>query len=316
MEQTIFKTNFNFPQTLEIYKGKVRDVYTLENGLIVIVATDRISAFDHILPQSIPHKGQVLNQIAAFFLKATKDSVPNWLLSCPDPLVSIGYACEPIRVEMVVRGYLAGHAARVYRKGERVLCGIDLPEGMKENQKFDKPIITPALKASTGHDLDISREEVLSERIVPEEIYIQMEKYSIALFEKGTEMAKDRGLILVDAKYEFGLKDGKVMLMDEIHTPDSSRYFYADSYEERQAKGLPQVQLSKEFVREWLMEKGFQGLEGQELPEMPETFVQEISKRYIQLYELLIGEQFQPAKNQSVESIQNNVMNYLICQNQ
>ena len=283
------KSNFNFSGQESVYHGKVRDVHHLGDKLLVMVASDRISAFDHILPKGIPFKGQVLNQVATMFLDATSDIVPNWLIATPDPNVAVGHACDPIRVEMVIRGYLAGHSAREYKKGKRVLCGVDLPEGMKENDKFPEPIITPATKAEEGHDEDISREEILSQGIVKEEIYIQLENITRKLFERGTQMAAERGLILVDTKYEFGLLDGKVVLIDEIHTPDSSRYFYADGYEERQAKGLAQRQLSKEFVRQWLIENGFQGLEGQEMPNMPDSFVQTISERYIELYEKITG---------------------------
>lgn len=311
MAKTITQTNFNFPKTINIYRGKVRDVYILENELLVVVATDRISAFDHILPKGIPYKGQVLNQIASFFLESTKDIVPNWLISCPSPSVSVGHLCKPIRIEMVIRGYLSGHAFRVYKSGIRELCGIPLPEGMHENEQFDTPIITPAIKVISGHDEDISREEILRRNIVPEEIYLQMEKYTRLLFQRGTEMARERGLILVDAKYEFGLKDGKVMLMDEIHTPDSSRYFYVKGYRERQEKGLPQIQLSKEFVREWLIENDFQGKEGEKLPIMSEAFVDEVSSRYIELYETLLGKRFQPETHHSVESIQKRIVNFI-----
>lgn len=266
MSQTITDTNFNFPGQQSLYKGKVREVYSLENDVLVMIASDRISAFDHILPKGIPYKGQVLNQVATMFLDATRDIVPNWLLGTPDPSVAVGLKCDPIRVEMVIRGYLAGHSAREYKLGKRTLCGVTLPEGMKENDRFPEPIITPASKAEEGHDEDISREEIIAQGIVPEDIYIQLENYTRALFQRGTEMAAERGLILVDTKYEFGIKDGKVYLIDEIHTPDSSRYFYAEGYEERQQKGEPQKQLSKEFVRQWLIEHDFQGLDGQKMP--------------------------------------------------
>ena len=281
-----------------------------------MVASDRISAFDHILPKGIPFKGQVLNQVATMFLDATSDIVPNWLIATPDPNVAVGHACDPIRVEMVIRGYLAGHSAREYKKGKRVLCGVDLPEGMKENDKFPEPIITPATKAEEGHDEDISREEILSQGIVEEEIYIQLENITRKLFERGTQMAAERGLILVDTKYEFGLLDGKVVLIDEIHTPDSSRYFYADGYEERQAKGLAQRQLSKEFVRQWLIENGFQGLEGQEMPNMPDSFVQTISERYIELYEKITGKEFIESDTTNIQKrIEDNVGQYLTQKN-
>jgi len=279
LNNAIVKTDFNFPGQLKVYKGKVRDVYTLENDILVMVASDRISAFDHILPKGIPHKGQVLNQVATMFLNATKDIVPNWLIGTPDPSVAVGYACEPVRVEMVIRGYLAGHSAREYSAGKRILCGVDLPEGMKENDKLPEPIITPATKAEEGHDEDISREDILSKGIVPEDIYLKMEKYTRALFQRGTEMAAERGLILVDTKYEFGIRNGEVILIDEIHTPDSSRYFYSEGYQARQDGNVPQKQLSKEFVRQWLIENGFQGLEGQIMPEMPDEFGNFLTER-------------------------------------
>ena len=312
MSNAIIKTDFEFPGQKKVYKGKVRDVYTLENEVLVMVASDRISAFDHILPKGIPHKGQVLNQVATMFLDATKDIVPNWLIGTPDPSVAVGYACEPIRVEMVIRGYLAGHSAREYKAGKRVLCGVALPEGMKENDRFPEPIITPATKADEGHDEDISREDILSKGIVPEAIYLQMEKYTRALFQRGTEMAAERGLILVDTKYEFGMRNGEVILIDEIHTPDSSRYFYADGYQERQDKNEPQKQLSKEFVRQWLIENGFQGLEGQQMPIMPDDFVKTVTDRYIELYERITGKQFVPADTSNIESrILKNVIHFL-----
>jgi len=310
------KSNFNFSGQESVYHGKVRDVHHLGDKLLVMVASDRISAFDHILPKGIPFKGQVLNQVATMFLNATSDIVPNWLIATPDPNVAIGHACDPIRVEMVIRGYLAGHSAREYKKGKRVLCGVDLPEGMKENDKFPEPIITPATKAEEGHDEDISREEILSQGIVKEEIYTQLENITRKLFERGTQMAAERGLILVDTKYEFGLLDGKVVLIDEIHTPDSSRYFYADGYEERQAKGLAQRQLSKEFVRQWLIENGFQGLEGQEMPNMPDAFVQTISERYIELYEKITGKEFVESDTTNIQKrIEDNVGQYLAQKN-
>ena len=310
------KSNFNFSGQESVYHGKVRDVHHLGDKLLVMVASDRISAFDHILPKGIPFKGQVLNQVATMFLDATSDIVPNWLIATPDPNVAVGHACDPIRVEMVIRGYLAGHSAREYKKGKRVLCGVELPEGMKENDKFPEPIITPATKAEEGHDEDISREEILSQGIVKEEIYIQLENITRKLFERGTQMAAERGLILVDTKYEFGLLDGKVVLIDEIHTPDSSRYFYADGYEERQAKGLAQRQLSKEFVRQWLIENGFQGLEGQEMPNMPDSFVQTISERYIELYEKITGKEFVESDTTNIQKrIEDNVGQYLAKKN-
>ena len=312
MSNAITKSSFTFKGQKSVYNGKVRDVYTLDNGLLVMVASDRISAFDHILPKGIPHKGQVLNQVATMFLDATKDIVPNWLIGTPDPSVAVGYACEPIRVEMVIRGYMSGHAAREYKAGKRILCGVPMPEGMKENDKFPVPIITPATKADEGHDEDISREDILAKGIVPEDIYVQLENYTRALFQRGTEMAAERGLILVDTKYEFGIRDGKVMLIDEIHTPDSSRYFYADGYEERQAKGEPQKQLSKEFVRQWLIEHDFQGLDGQTMPDMPDSFVNTITERYIELFEKITGKNFEPADTSNIqERIQNNVDRFL-----
>lgn len=285
------ETNFQLPGQTAFYRGKVRDVYTLGDKLLM-VASDRISAFDHILPRPIPYKGAVLNQIAAYFLNATRDICPNWLISNPDPNVAIGHRCEPVRVEMVIRGYLAGHAARTYAAGGRVLCGVTLPEGLKENDRFPEPIITPTTKADEGHDEDISREEILARGIVGREDYEQMEAYTRALFQRGTEMAAKQGLILVDTKYEFGKHEGQIMLMDEIHTPDSSRYFYAEGYAERQAKGEKQKQLSKEFVREWLMANGFQGKEGQQMPVMPDAFVNEITERYVELFEKVTGQTF------------------------
>lgn len=310
---TVKATSFHFPGQQSVYNGKVRDVYTLENDFIVIVASDRISAFDHILPKPIPYKGQVLNQLAAKFLKATEDIVPNWLMATPDPMVAVGHKCEPFKVEMVIRGYLAGHAAREYKTGKRMLCGVALPEGMKENDKFPKPIITPATKADHGnHDEDISREDIIAKGIVSKEDYEQLEKYTYALFERGTKIAAERGLILVDTKYEFGKKNGKIYLIDEIHTPDSSRYFYADGYEERQSKGEKQKQLSKEFVREWLIANNFQGLEGQTMPIMPDDFVETVTQRYIELYEKITGEKFVKADISDVQNrIEKNVLNYL-----
>jgi len=304
---------FNFKGKSAFYRGKVRDVYSLNDGRLVMVASDRISAFDHILPRTIPYKGQVLNQIAAYFLTKTSDIVPNWFLASPDPSVTVGIACEPIRVEMVIRGYLSGHAARTYQTGERVLCGVTMPEGMQENDRFPEPIITPAVKAEEGHDEDISREDILNKNLVSEEIYLQMEDYTRKLFQRGTEMAAAQGLILVDTKYEFGLHQGKVTLMDEIHTPDSSRYFYSDGYEERQSKGEPQQQLSKEFVRQWLIEQGFQGLEGQIMPVMDDSMVNRVSQRYIGLYEQLTGQKFQAAAyDQLQQRIQDAVDRYLL----
>ena len=312
MSNALVKTDFHFPGQKNVYKGKVRDVYTLNNDLLVMVASDRISAFDHILPKGIPYKGQVLNQVATMFLEATRDICPNWLLATPDPNVAIGHACEPIRVEMVIRGYLAGHSAREYKAGKRMLCGVVLPEGMKENDRFPEPIITPATKAEEGHDEDISREDILSRGIVQEAVYLKMEQYTRALFQRGTEMAAARGLILVDTKYEFGLRNGEVILIDEIHTPDSSRYFYAEGYQERQDSNETQKQLSKEFVRQWLIEHDFQGLEGQQMPFMPDEFVETITDRYIELFEMITGKTFEKADTSSIEErIQRNVESFL-----
>jgi phosphoribosylaminoimidazole-succinocarboxamide synthase len=289
---TLDRTNFHFKDQTAFYKGKVRDVYTIAGKYLVMIASDRISAFDVVLPRGIPYKGQVLNQIAAEFLNATKDIVPNWLINSPHPNVSIGKMCEPFKVEMVVRGYLAGHAARTYASGLRTLCGVTLPEGLKENDKLPSPIITPTTKASEGHDEDISREEIIKRGIVSKEHYEQLEKYTLALYARGQEIANKMGLILVDTKYEFGLYDGKITLMDEIHTPDSSRYFYLEGYDERQKAGQEQKQLSKEFVRRWLIENGFQGKEGQKIPHMSDEWVNEISSRYIELYEKVTGKKF------------------------
>jgi len=310
--QCITDTNFQFPNQTNFYRGKVREVYTLQNDLLVMIASDRISAFDHILPRPIPYKGQVLNRTAAYFLEATKDIAPNWLLGTPDPNVAVGYACEPFRVEMVIRGYLTGHAWRVYKAGGRELCGVPLPEGMKEHDKFPQPIITPATKAEEGHDEDISRAEIIEQELVSAEDYSILEKYTHQLFERGTQMAAEQGLILVDTKYEFGQRNGEIYVIDEIHTPDSSRYFYLDGYEERQATGTPQKQLSKEFVREWLMAHGFQGLEEQLMPVMPDSFVDEISERYIELYETVTGQAFAKAPTEnSLERIEANVLDFL-----
>ena len=292
--QTIKATHFNFPNQQAFYKGKVRDVYNINNKILIMITTDRISAFDVVLPKQIPFKGQILNQIAAKMLIATKDIVPNWLIAIPDPNVTVGILCEPFKVEMVIRAYLTGHAARTYQEGKRVLCGVKLPNGMKENQAFQKPIITPTTKAADGaHDEDISKEEIIANGIVSEKDYNQLEKYTHLLFQRGTELAKKQGLILVDTKYEFGkIKDGTIVLIDEIHTPDSSRYFYAEGYEERLKNEEPQKQLSKEFVRQWLIENGFQGKDGQQVPEMTHEKVLEISNRYIELYEQITGEKF------------------------
>ncbi len=291
---SIQQTTFQFPGQTGFYRGKVRDVYSFPNQLVMI-ASDRISAFDVVLPRPIPHKGQVLNQTAQFFLNATADVVPNWLLSVPDPNVSIGLRCEPYAVEMVVRGYLAGHAWRQYRDGHRTLCGVALPEGLRENDRLPQPIITPTTKAHEGHDEDISRDEILRQGIVSEADYTQLEHYALALFERGTQMAAQRGLILVDTKYEFGNHEGQVYLIDEVHTPDSSRYFYADTYEANQRTGQTQKQLSKEFVREWLIANGFQGKSGQTVPEMSDEWISQISRRYVELYETVTGQTFNPA---------------------
>lgn len=310
----IKETKFQFEGQTGFYKGKVRDVYYFENQLVVI-ASDRISAFDVVLPRAIPYKGQVLNQIAEKFLKATSDILPNWLTASPDPNVSVGVKCEPFKVEMVIRGYLAGHAWREYSSGKRTICGVSLPEGLKENDKLPSPIITPTTKASEGHDEDISREEIIKQGIVDEADYIALEKYTQAVFTRGTEMAAKQGLILVDTKYEFGKFDGTIYLIDEIHTPDSSRYFYAEGYEERQAKGESQKQLSKEFVRQWLIANGFQGKEGQVVPTMDDDLVNSISDRYIELYEKFCGESFVKADTQNLESrIKDNVTAFLRAQ--
>ena len=297
----IKETHFNLPGQSNFYKGKVRDVYNIGNKFLVMVVTDRISAFDVVLPKPIPYKGQVLNQIAAKFLQATLDIVPNWVINVPDPNVTIGKICEPFKVEMVIRGYLAGHAWREYQAGKRSVCGVTLPEGLKENDKLPEPIITPTTKASIGHDEDISREEIINRNIVAEKDYLLLEKYTRALFQRGTEMVADLGLILVDTKYEFGMADGSIHLIDEIHTPDSSRYFYKDGYEERQAKNEQQRQLSKEFVRKWLIDNGFQGKEDQMIPEMNPEFVNSISERYIELYEHITGDKFM--KNNDTDAI-------------
>lgn len=311
---TIIKTDFNFPGQTDVYKGKVRDVYTLKNNKLVIVATDRLSAFDVVMPKGIPYKGQILNQIATKMMEATRDLVPNWLEATPDPNVAVGQACEPFKIEMVIRGYLAGHAAREYKAGKRMLCGVEMPNGMKENDKFPQPIITPATKAEQGdHDEDISKEEILKRAIVSKEDYKILEKYTRDLFKRGTEIAAKRGLILVDTKYEFGKNaDGEIVLIDEIHTPDSSRYFYADGYRERQDKDEPQKQLSKEFVRQWLIENNFQGKEGEILPEMSDEYIESVSERYIELYEKITGEAFVKSDISNIETrIENNVLEYL-----
>lgn len=298
----IKETNFNFPGQTAFYKGKVRDVYTINNKYLAMVVTDRISAFDVVLPEPIPYKGQVLNLIAARFLQATADIVPNWVVTVPDPSVTIGLICEPFKVEMVIRGYLAGHAWREYSAGKRQVCGVSIPEGLKENDKLPEPIITPTTKAAVGHDEDISRDEILKQSIVSEADYVQLENYTRQLFKRGTEIAAKQGLILVDTKYEFGKANGKIYLIDEIHTPDSSRYFYSDGYEDRQQANEPQKQLSKEFVRKWLIENGFQGKDGQHVPVMTPEKVQSISERYIELYEQITGEAFIKPSNQEILS--------------
>lgn len=311
---TITTTNFNFPGQKSVYRGKVREVYNINDDLLVMVATDRLSAFDVVLPKGIPYKGQILNQIATKFMELTSDIVPNWLVATPDPNVAVGHLCEPFKVEMVIRGYLSGHAAREYAAGRRILCGVEMPEGLKENDKFPTPIITPTTKADNGsHDEDISREAILANGIVTEEDYLILEKYTRALYQRGTEIAASRGLILVDTKYEFGkTKDGQIVLIDEIHTPDSSRYFYAEGYQERQANGEEQKQLSKEFVRRWLIENGFQGKEGQQIPFMSNEYIETVSDRYIELFENIIGEKFVKADISNInERIEKNVLNYL-----
>ena len=310
--KAITRTDFNFPGLTEKYTGKVRDVYSIGNEYLIMVATDRISAFDVVLPRGIPFKGQVLNQIASKFLDATSDIVPNWKIAEVDPMATAGWRCEPYKVEMVIRGYLSGHAWREYRDGKRSLCGVALPDGLVENQKLPEPVITPTTKAAEGHDEDISREEIIARGIVSRSEYEQLEAYTRALFRRGTEMAAQKGLILVDTKYEFGKRDGRILLMDEIHTPDSSRYFYADGYEERLARGEKQKQLSKEFVREWLMANGFQGLAGQTVPEMTDEVVAGITDRYIELYEHITGEKFVPAADGDVEKrIESSILSFL-----
>ncbi len=301
MSNALIKTDFQFPGQRNVYHGKVRDVYNIDNHLLVMIATDRISAFDVVLPKGIPYKGQVLNQIAEQFLDATADIVPNWKIASPDPNVTIGHLCEPFQVEMVIRGYLTGHAWREYKSGKRTLCGVPLPEGLKENQKFSEPIITPTTKAHKGHDEDISREEIIAQGLVIREEYEMLEDYTRKLFQRGTEMAASKGLILVDTKYEFGKKEGKIYLIDEIHTPDSSRYFYADGYEQRLAADEPQKQLSKEFVRQWLIANGFQGKEGQSVPEMSEEFVNSVSDRYIELFENITGRSFEKSNTAKIK---------------
>ena len=314
MGNTITTTNFNFPNQKSVYRGKVREVYNINDELLVMVATDRLSAFDVVLPKGIPYKGQILNQIATKFMELTEDIVPNWLIATPDPNVAVGHLCEPFKVEMVIRGYLSGHAAREYSLGKREICGVSMPDYLKENDKFPEPIITPTTKADNGeHDADISREDILSKGIVSEEDYVVLEKFTRDLFQRGTEIAASRGLILVDTKYEFGkTKDGVIVLIDEIHTPDSSRYFYAEGYQERQNKGEEQKQLSKEFVRRWLIQNGFQGLEGQQIPNMTDEYIETVSERYIELYENILGEKFVKADISNIdERIEKNVLEYL-----
>lgn len=309
MNKTLVKTDFNLPGQQAVYHGKVRDVYFLDGGRVAMIATDRISAFDVILPQGIPFKGQVLNQIATYFLDATKDIVPNWLISTPDPMVSLGHYCEPFKVEMVIRGYLTGSAWRAYAAGEREICGIRLPDGMRENEAFPSPIITPTTKADEGHDENISREEIIAQGLVSAEDYAQLEEYTQRLFARGQEMARERGLILVDTKYEFGKKDGKIYLIDEIHTPDSSRYFYLEGYTERFERGEEQRQLSKEFVRQWLIAGGFQGRAGEQIPEMTPEYCQSVSDRYIELFEKVTGLPFEPASSEDIaERIERNIL--------
>ena len=310
---TIMSTSLNLPGQISKYRGKVRDVYYLENNIIIIISTDRLSAFDVIMPKGIPYKGQILNQIAARMINSTNDLVPNWVYDSPDPNVTIGVTCKPFKVEMVIRGYLSGHAAREYKIGKREICGVSMPEGMNENDRFPNPIITPSTKAESGHDQDISKEEIISKEIVSESDYLMLERYTYDLFKRGSKIAQKQGLILVDTKYEFGISpDGSILLIDEIHTPDSSRYFYLHGYKERQERGEPQKQLSKEFVRQWLISKSFQGLENQKIPDMNVAQIESISNRYIELYEKILGESFVRQKSNSIEKrIENNILNYL-----
>ena len=310
---TITSSNFEFPGQLSKYKGKVRDVYELEGGMLIMIATDRLSAFDVVMPEGIPYKGQILNQIASKMMASTSDIVPNWVQSTPDPNVTIGQSCTPFKVEMVIRGYMSGHSAREYKEGKRILCGVEMPDGIIENDAFDEPIITPATKANEGHDEDISKDEIIQKNIVSESDYLLLEKYTRALFKRGTEISKSRGLILVDTKYEFGkTSEGKIVLIDEIHTPDSSRFFYADGYRERQNRGEPQKQLSKEFVRQWLISNNFQGLKGQKIPLMTKEYIKTVSDRYIELYEKIIGENFIKADTKNIDKrIEKNVMDFL-----
>ncbi len=313
MAEALKETNYHFPGQKKMYRGKVRDVYHIGEEYLVMVASDRISAFDHVLPKGIPFKGQVLNQLAARFLDATRDIVPNWMVAVPDPNVTVGLKCDPIKVEMVIRGYLSGHAWREYRAGKRLICGVAMPEGLRESDRFPSPIITPATKADEGHDEDISREDILSKGIIEEAVYLKLEEYTRALFQRGTDIAAAQGLILVDTKYEFGIApDGTITLIDEIHTPDSSRYFYAEGYEERQERGEDQKQLSKEFVRQWLISNGFQGLEGQTMPVMPDDFVQVVSDRYIELFEKITGDRFIKADTDRIQTrVESNIASWI-----
>jgi phosphoribosylaminoimidazole-succinocarboxamide synthase len=311
-EQCITRTQFKLPSITSVYHGKVRDVYIIDNRLMVMVVSDRVSAFDFIMPRPIPYKGQVLNQLAAYFLEATRDICPNWVISVPDANATIGVLCKPYKVEMVIRGYLSGHAWREYSSGKRIICGVSMPDGLKENDPFPEPILTPTTKSDHGHDLDISREEIIRQGIVPEDEYVQIENYTRALYARGSKMAADKGLILVDTKYEFGRSNEKIYIIDEIHTPDSSRYFYADGYEERQKSGEPQRQLSKEFLRQWLIANNFQGLEGQEIPVFPDEFVKEVSDRYIELYQKITGKNFERASSEnSLQRIEDNLVKAL-----
>ncbi|MBP7166072.1 MAG: phosphoribosylaminoimidazolesuccinocarboxamide synthase [Bacteroidia bacterium] len=311
-EQCITRTQFKLPSITSVYHGKVRDVYIIDNRLMVMVVSDRVSAFDFIMPRPIPYKGQVLNQLAAYFLEATRDICPNWVISVPDANATIGVLCKPYKVEMVIRGYLSGHAWREYSSGKRIICGVSMPDGLNENDPFPEPILTPTTKSDHGHDLDISREEIISQGIVPEDEYVQIENYTRALYARGSKMAADKGLILVDTKYEFGRSNDKIYIIDEIHTPDSSRYFYADGYEERQKSGEPQRQLSKEFLRQWLIANNFQGLEGQEIPVFPDEFVKEVSDRYIELYQKITGKNFERASSEnSLQRIEDNLIKAL-----
>jgi phosphoribosylaminoimidazole-succinocarboxamide synthase len=312
MKNALIRTDFNFPGQKNVYKGKVRDVYNINNDLMVMVVSDRISAFDVVLPKGIPYKGQVLNQIASDFLDATSDICPNWKIATPDPMVTVGHFCQPFAIEMIIRGYLTGSSWRAYKNGAREICGVKIPDGMVEHQRFPEPIITPTTKAETGHDEDITRDEIMSQGIISEDDYLLLEKYTRELFQRGTEIAEKQGLILVDTKYEFGKKDGKIYLIDEIHTPDSSRYFYLEGYEKRQEKGEAQKQLSKEFVREWLMDNGFQGKDGQAVPEMTDEFVTQVSERYIELFENITGKYFMKEDVDNVLSrVEMNINNYL-----